>query len=181
MGGHGLEPVRATKKEGSESDWIDTLPRLSHHRNRLQWTRLNTIETGGVVMRKCYAICASLRATRDATLTGFEPDYRISCSCAILTELRANQRVNRTCTESALCRIRANKRTPTVRLCPTFRRSDNPHARVEWSIGVQWQSGRGLHPHVRDRSQIRQYPIGCRSEVTPETIRPPEKDQRPGE
>ena len=113
-----------------------------------------------------------------ATLTGFETDYRISCSCAILTELRANQRVNRTCTESALCRIRANKRTPTVRLCPTFRRSDNPHARVEWSIGVQWQSGRGLHPHVRDRSQIRQYPIGCRSEVPPETIRPPERDQR---
>jgi hypothetical protein len=112
-----------------------------------------------------------------ATLTGFETDFRISYSCAILTE-RANQRVNHTCKELARCTIRANKRTSAVRFCPTFRRSDNPHARVEWSIGVQWQSGRGLHPHVRDRSQIRQYPIDCRSEVTPETIRPPERDQR---
>ena len=40
------------------------------------------------------------------------------------------------------------------------------------------QSGRGLHLHVRDRSQIGQYPIHCRNEVTPEKIRPPENRRR---
>ena len=50
--------------------------------------------------------------------TGIETDFGISCSCAIVTETCANQRINRTWSESALCRIRANKRSPTVRFCP---------------------------------------------------------------
>jgi tetratricopeptide (TPR) repeat protein len=63
-----------------------------------------------------------------ATLTGFETDFGISLIRAITAQPFANQRVNRTWSESALCRICANKRSPSVRFCPKKFRS--PRLRV---------------------------------------------------
>src|SRR5205809_5938235 len=42
---------------------------------------------------------------REATLTGFETDCRISSCCAILTETCTNQGINRASRELALCGV----------------------------------------------------------------------------
>jgi hypothetical protein len=74
---------------------------------------------GAFVIQNCYAICTALLLIRgEATLTGFETDEKISQTCAISTETCATQHVKCVPRKSALCTIRANKRTPTVRFCP---------------------------------------------------------------
>ena len=101
--------------------------------------------------------------TREATLTGFETDFGISRSCAISIQPCANQRINRTWSESTPCRISANKRSSTVRFCPKIVgwqsvavKSDGPLARA-WNCSRLGRDREGRPSRARVTRSEREF------------------------